>query len=459
MIPRIAQRGHSFKGAGLYYLHDKKAMTNERVAWTYTHNLPTNDPDLALQCMAWTDCHSDYLKQASGVGLGGTQTAGNVFAYSLSWHPDQQPDPWDMQQAVRDTLSCLGLSDHQALLVAHDDTDHAHVHVIVNLVHPDTGRVGDLSYSKRKLQEWASEFEREGGEVYCEERERNAERRDRGEVTKYQDEKVADAPAITQLYQQSDSGSAFVAALAEQGYIVARGDKKRLVIVDQDGVVQNLVRQIDGVKKKDIEAKLGALLKQLPSVAQVHERQKTERLEVLRGDADASGQDMLAHPSSPPTPTIQAVHMGTQAVDLGFSVEEAAHRMEVALHLLREQKAAAAEMEQEATPADDRGVVVDRTHPLRSVTQTQAVGVVMDVSESSRHLSKVREHVRRIAAWVREKPREYMESWKAKRRTSASMEQSYDMVHDKDTPHQEAYRYPPALSQDVSQHKEQEQDR
>ncbi len=43
MIPRIADRGHSFKGAGLYYLHDKKAKTKERVAWTHTHNVGTND--------------------------------------------------------------------------------------------------------------------------------------------------------------------------------------------------------------------------------------------------------------------------------------------------------------------------------------------------------------------------------------------------------------------------------
>lgn len=34
MVPRIAKRRQSFKGAGLYYLHDKGAMTAERVTWT-----------------------------------------------------------------------------------------------------------------------------------------------------------------------------------------------------------------------------------------------------------------------------------------------------------------------------------------------------------------------------------------------------------------------------------------
>ena len=42
MIAQIAARGTSFKGAGLYYLHDKKADTSERVAWTQTRNIPVS---------------------------------------------------------------------------------------------------------------------------------------------------------------------------------------------------------------------------------------------------------------------------------------------------------------------------------------------------------------------------------------------------------------------------------
>ena len=44
MIPDIAKRGASFKGALAYYLHDKKLegeherFTSERVAWTETRN-------------------------------------------------------------------------------------------------------------------------------------------------------------------------------------------------------------------------------------------------------------------------------------------------------------------------------------------------------------------------------------------------------------------------------------
>lgn len=274
MIPHIAQRGHSFKGAGMYYLHDKQASTSERVGWTLTRNLPTQDAEMALKCMAVMDIEAKRQREESG-RVGRKQTAGNVFAYSLSWHPDQQPDAAEMRRAAEVSLARLGLWEHQAVLVAHTDTAHQHVHVIVNLVHPDTHKVADLSYSKRKLQEWASQYEHEDGVIYCEERERNAERRANGERTKYQDERLPAAPSITELYQQTDSGKAFVAALAEQGHTLAYGDRGRLVIVDANGGVQNLVRQIDGAKKRDIEAKLGEVLESLPTLAQV-QRERAE---------------------------------------------------------------------------------------------------------------------------------------------------------------------------------------
>ena len=48
MVPRIAQRGYSFMGAGLYYLHDKGAMTSERVGITLALNVTSRTPEGAL---------------------------------------------------------------------------------------------------------------------------------------------------------------------------------------------------------------------------------------------------------------------------------------------------------------------------------------------------------------------------------------------------------------------------
>ena len=52
MVPKIAKAGTSFKAAGKYYLHDKGSNSSERVAFTHTQNMLTNDPQAALKVMA-----------------------------------------------------------------------------------------------------------------------------------------------------------------------------------------------------------------------------------------------------------------------------------------------------------------------------------------------------------------------------------------------------------------------
>jgi hypothetical protein len=71
----------------------------------------------------------------------------------------------------------MGWHDHQALIVRHDDK-HPHVHVMLNAVHPETGRSLDTSFEKRRAQEWALQYERQHGMIFCEERLKPKEERD-----------------------------------------------------------------------------------------------------------------------------------------------------------------------------------------------------------------------------------------------------------------------------------------
>src|SRR5690606_20749918 len=72
---------------------------------------------------------------------------------------------------------------HQAMIVCHNDEPHSHVHVLVNRVSPVNGVAATLSLSKRKLSEWALDYERRRGTVFVEKRAENAEKRARGEQT------------------------------------------------------------------------------------------------------------------------------------------------------------------------------------------------------------------------------------------------------------------------------------
>lgn len=282
----------------MYYLHDKDALTAERVAWTLTLNLPTDDPEKAMKCMAWTATHADDLKRESGASMAGRKTDGGcVYCYSLSWHGEQQPDKPAMLSAATQTLERLGLSEHQTVIVAHADTKHPHVHVIVNLVHPDTGRIQSISHDKRRLSAWASEYEHNEGKIYCTQREENAARRQEGKITKYQDERLPEAPTLTELYRLCDTGKVFAAALEEAGYTLAQGDKGRLVIVDEQGKIQNLVRQIDGAKKKDIEAKLSDIdLSALPPAEEEAVRRKKQNEQQEEAASEVSHPSVAAMP-------------------------------------------------------------------------------------------------------------------------------------------------------------------
>jgi len=177
MIPRVAKSGRSFKGAGLYYLHDKGASTDDRVAFTETVNLPTNDADRGIAHMIDTATHANQLKQQAGI-KGGRPLQAPVYCYSLAWHPSETPTKAEQLEAVQATLKRLGVADRQAVIIGHNDTDHTHVHVMVNRVCPTTGKASTMGNDRLILSEWAHQYREQRGELhFCPEREKNREQR------------------------------------------------------------------------------------------------------------------------------------------------------------------------------------------------------------------------------------------------------------------------------------------
>ena len=188
MIPKINSLGRSFAGAAAYCLHDsptpddRSPETSERVAWADTRNLATFRPERAARLMAATAKAAPDLKRLAGGSPGGRKLAKPVLHYSLSWAQDETPDRREMSRAVDGSLEALGLDGHEALVVAHDDTRHPHVHVVANRVDPETGKAAKLGNSKLRLSRWAEGYEREQGRIRCEERVRNNERRRAGQA-------------------------------------------------------------------------------------------------------------------------------------------------------------------------------------------------------------------------------------------------------------------------------------
>ena len=119
-----AVRGKSFRGLARYLGSDPG-----RVAWAHTYNLAAIEVDATAVAREMEDVAAIKLRCSAP-----------VFHLSLSWHPDDKPTQAQMELASRRVLARLGLQEHQAWLVAHNDQPHAHVHLMVNRVHHDPER-------------------------------------------------------------------------------------------------------------------------------------------------------------------------------------------------------------------------------------------------------------------------------------------------------------------------------
>ena len=198
MIIRIEAPGGSFLGAGNYYLHDKlnqqqaeaarsgerialRGQSDDRVWFTDTRNTLNSDPERALEEMWRTANDQAYLKLQAGVKRGGRVCEDPVKTISLSWHKDDRPDPQHMVESADAFLKHMGWDGHQAVFVGHNDTEHRHIHIILNRVNPETGRTLDDYRERKRAQVWALAYEKEHDNVRCEERELRAAKRERRE--------------------------------------------------------------------------------------------------------------------------------------------------------------------------------------------------------------------------------------------------------------------------------------
>lgn len=175
MIVNIEPRhGRSFAKAGAYYLHDKLSeaektaglphpTTRDRVRFTHTLNCANDDPDHAIGEMIATFYAQDELKRAAGKALSGRQCTEPVKTMSLNWAPGETPSDKQMIEAAEKFLVHMGWQNRQALLVAHQDRAHPHLHIILNRVDPETGLTLKSWQEQKRASVWRTAYEQEQG--------------------------------------------------------------------------------------------------------------------------------------------------------------------------------------------------------------------------------------------------------------------------------------------------------
>ena len=87
----------------------------------------------------------------------------------LGWHASDLE--WltreHLATTVEAALKAMGLKDHQCVWVAHTDTGRPHVHIVANLVHPETGRIARLGLTKKRMSEFCAAYEQRLRDVRC----------------------------------------------------------------------------------------------------------------------------------------------------------------------------------------------------------------------------------------------------------------------------------------------------
>ena len=134
MLAKVAPPANDFQALARYLVRGKSGAPDPtRVAWVFTKNLPTDDPLLAATYMEATAQLSARTRKAA-------------YHLMVAWHERERPTPELMQEVARQTLQLAGLGEHQALVMGHSDKPHPHLHILLNRVHPVTGRAWKTSH-------------------------------------------------------------------------------------------------------------------------------------------------------------------------------------------------------------------------------------------------------------------------------------------------------------------------
>ncbi len=285
-----ARTGSGFGGLARYLHTGRKGDNPGRVAWTAARNLPTDDPELVPAMMRATAALS-------------TRVEDPVFHYSISWPEYEQLPEEDMLRIADRTLSDLDLEEHQAIIVAHNDTDHPHLHVMVNRVHPETGVAWEKWKYKTRLEKSLKAQEKElgltevPGRLANEERfqkkprrpqkgeQRMAERLDVTTLDHWSKEDVTELKdRLSPAFEAADSWDTLEQKLQEEGVtLYAKGPGLILTNGEHYAKLSEMGKK---VRKTELEERFGESFSDYAEKRQVDRQQQGNYWDMVRGLKD-----------------------------------------------------------------------------------------------------------------------------------------------------------------------------
>ncbi len=245
-------KGKSRAGPSQLARHLGRADTNERVE---------------LVELGWGgDSIHDAFRDWQVISEG---TKGRLGLYHANIDPDAKYEmtPQQWTRAVEILEEELGLQGQPRAVVLHEKNGREHIHVVWARTDMDSMTLRSDSQNYQAHERASLRMEQEFGHEHVPgkhaKRDRDAQPEFPDAAIQHDEWQQAERGGmghrdrkaqVTSLYEASDSGTAFKAALEDAGYVLARGDRRDFVILDEDARVQSLGRQIAGVKAKDLRA-------------------------------------------------------------------------------------------------------------------------------------------------------------------------------------------------------------
>lgn len=291
-------KGNARSGGSDLATHLLNAYDNERVELADLRGTIADDLHGAF---------AEYEAIASG-------TKAKKPLYSLSINPSEPLTREQYFEAVEAIENKLGLTDQPRAIVFHIKEGREHCHVVWSRINGIEMKAIHLAHDRRKLCDMAVQLAEKHGHELPEGlkawKKREQFKKEQLEATlgeNAQTKKTGITPEqrraeITEAYEAADSAAAFQNALEEKGYILANGDRRAFVVVDEFGDVHSLSRHVKGVKSKELNERLSSLDPgTLPSVEQAKEQSRArasaaeERAREKRDHDHASADDRNDH--------------------------------------------------------------------------------------------------------------------------------------------------------------------
>lgn len=192
----------------------------------------------------------------------GTRCRQHLFSMSFNPPPGREVSTEDFERAVAQAEEALGLSGQPRAMVFHEKEARRHLHTVWSRIDGEHMKAIQLSHSKMKMREVSRElFIEHGwtmprGLVNSHERDpRNFTLEEWQQAKRKGRDPREIKTAIQDAWAISDTQAALAQALEARGFRLAKGDRKSVVVIDQDGEVRSLARSA-GIKARDIRERL-----------------------------------------------------------------------------------------------------------------------------------------------------------------------------------------------------------